>query len=268
MYQCLSDREIILLSGQDSIKFINGISTNKIEAGKLIYTYFLNHQGRYLYDCFLFCNDTNELYLDINSKISEEFISYITKRKLRNDFNIKNVSGEYNILYTKTDAKCESLFNAQDPRSKLLGSRLYVDTKNINQFDITDEELLQKDKYEYGIIDGYSDMISEKSIPIEYEAEQQNALSFAKGCYVGQEVISRAKYQGVVRKGIFVLECDSSENISQNDAVLNLQKEKIGVVCSVYKNKLIALLRSEKVKLLDDNSVLINETRFVIKNHN
>ena len=38
------------------------------------------------------------------------------------------------------------------------------------------------------------------AIPLEYNLDGLNAISFTKGCYVGQQLIARSHFRGVVRK--------------------------------------------------------------------
>lgn len=38
------------------------------------------------------------------------------------------------------------------------------------------------------------------AIPLEYNLDGLNAISFTKGCYVGQELIARSHFRGVIRK--------------------------------------------------------------------
>ena len=104
-------------------------------------------------------------------------------------------------------------------------------------------------KYEYSIIDGFLDLLYERSMPVEYGAEELNAIDYSKGCYIGQEVVSRVKYQGVIRKKIFKLSFDAT-NIADlaGEEVLDLRGNKLGVVCSSYKNQAIAILREEKLE--------------------
>ena len=75
--------------------------------------------------------------------------------------------------------------------------------QNLNLQDTGKSDLYLEAKYEFGMIDGDTDLKYEKSIPIDFAANELNAISYTKGCYVGQEVISRAKYQGVIRKKIY-----------------------------------------------------------------
>lgn len=42
----------------------------------------------------------------------------------------------------------------------------------------------------------------ESSLPLEYNIDALNGISFHKGCYVGQELTARTYYQGMIRKRI------------------------------------------------------------------
>ncbi|KJV91206.1 glycine cleavage T-C-terminal barrel domain protein [Rickettsia amblyommatis str. Darkwater] len=90
------------------------------------------------------------------------------------------------------------------------------------------------------------DLITDKSIPNMYGAEELNAISFDKGCYVGQEVISRTKYQGVIRRKIYKITADEDLSSLVKDEEILVDNNKIGVICSNYHNKAIALIREEK----------------------
>lgn len=41
-----------------------------------------------------------------------------------------------------------------------------------------------------------------EAIPLEYNMDGLNAISFTKGCYVGQELVARTHFRGMVRKRI------------------------------------------------------------------
>ena len=51
-----------------------------------------------------------------------------------------------------------------------------------------------------GIPEGGIDLIPEKSILLESGLDELNAISWTKGCYIGQELTTRTKFLGLVRK--------------------------------------------------------------------
>lgn len=51
------------------------------------------------------------------------------------------------------------------------------------------------------------------AIPLEYNLDKLNAISFTKGCYVGQELIARSHFQGLIRKRLMPVQIDSGMSL-------------------------------------------------------
>lgn len=265
MYYALKSRSVIKFCGPDGFKFLNNLSTNKIQTGQLIYTYFLNNQGRYLYDGFLYMQDAENIYLDMSSRRVDDFLKYIQLRKLRSKFDIVGLK-DHQVIYSEDKIIDNNLiFISPDPRDMRMGYRGISSVP----LGVDNEDLYQENRFKHVVIEGCYDMIYEKSIPIEYNAEQQNALSFDKGCYVGQEVISRAKYQGVVRKKVFLLRNVTDATLSgiqQGDVVTDENGEKLGSICSYHGNNLLALLYQDKINTCEqkERRVFVGSRLFVV----
>lgn len=272
-FEILDDRSIIIVSGQDALKFLQNYTTNDISKYDYSYNYMLNNQGRYLFDFFVYKAKDNQediFYIDILTSQSESFIQKMSMYKLRADVEIKNISSDFHLLYIKnTDATeadlvaIEKISNnlvycLQDSRFDKLGYRALVkkgdNFKDISSQMTLSDNLYLNDKYYYTIIDGALDLTQEKSIPIEFAGEEQNAISFTKGCYVGQEVISRAKHQGVVRKKIYQVKGDLLAKLTEHGKVeeklilRNQDGKKLGTLLSCLNGVGIAQLREEELK--------------------
>lgn len=256
MYEILRDRTIIDLSGDNALNFLQNLTTNDIKANNYCYSYALNSSGRYLFDFFVFKESDTKFLIDINKNQAELFEKHLVMYKLRAKIRVDATSQLYKVVYSKEKPQFPCIFYTQDPRYDRLGFRCIVDIKT----DLIGGGIgiYLEDKYHYGITDGYEDLIYEKSIPIEYGAEELNAVSYTKGCYIGQELISRTKYQGVLRKKIFKLSFESLDDlsISKNDEIVANDK-KIGVICSYYKNRAIGLVREEELSLLQQPIVTV-----------
>lgn len=261
MYEILKNRATFLLAGNDSLKFIQNISTNDIEKNIYSYNYLLNNQGRYLFDFFAYRKSASEIYLDCSADQKEQFFKRLSLYKLRSNLEITDVSHNYITIYTHTKLNIsECLYFQQDPRYSKLGYRGLITNELSSKYSDSTDDFYMNDKYNYAIIDGYLDLISEKSIPIEFAGEEQNALSFSKGCYVGQEVIARAKHQGVIRKKIYKLDFGTKIALSLKLAdVTNSKGDVIGKVCSNYQNVAIAWIREENLSNLTKKQVMVNE---------
>jgi folate-binding protein YgfZ len=166
--------------------------------------------------------------------------------QLRAKVEYTDLSDKYMIVYSSKMPEFITIASHQDPRYDRLGVRSIVD-KAVTLPLSSQTDLYFNDKYNFAIPDGDIDLIQAKSIPIEYGAEELNALSYSKGCYIGQEVISLAKYQGMVRKKIFKVSAEINLSyIFTLNAVIIVHCENIGILFSSYKNQGIALIREEK----------------------
>ena len=262
MIELLKNQTIIKVSGKDAAKLLNSLTTNDVVNNTYSYTYLLNNQGKYLFDFFVFKENDESFLLECHAARSEELIRLINFYKLRSEVTVADSKDSLSVIYSHEDVDHDYLASNFDPRYKKLGKRTIIKTQNINDLKNKVSNIYAEDKYKYAIPDGQVDLLQEKSIPIEYGAEELGAISYTKGCYVGQEVISRAKYQGVVRKKIYHLAAKDNKDIPFlpcGSEIQDAEGNKIGIFCSSYKNQGIALLREEKFLALEDKIAKVGE---------
>lgn len=234
MLGILSDRKIIEVKGVDAEQFLQSLVTNDVKQdSKLIYSWMLTAQGKYFADFFIYKVSNEHFYIDIDENYIEDFVKKIKLYKLR-----LKVTIQLTELYVLAGF---DLLNAdiggQDPRLAKLGYRYITDNKIA---DITQQ--YKNLRYELAIPET-ENFIKEKSFPLEYGMQQLNAVSFNKGCYVGQEVVSRTYHLGEVRKRIFQIKADKDlENIEIGSNIMS-ESTKIGVLLGVNKNRGLALIR-------------------------
>ena len=275
MSSIIPNRSIIKISGVDSTKFLQNLVTNDVMSHKegAIYAMMLSPQGRFLFDMFIVKRDNGYL-LDIFTGTKDLLLKKLRMYKINLQVELEDCDG-WCVGYMSSSSNKEDVIPAGagiqflyylDPRfrsddnTEHLGYRIILDSPII---DDASSSYFQ-DKYKYAIPDGGIDLIYDKAMPQEYGAEQLNAISYTKGCYVGQEVISRTKSQGVVRKKIYKISADFDlSNIPHGTEIVS-NGDKIGIFCSGYKNEAIALIREENflavgsaVCLLDDKPVTL-----------
>ncbi|WP_341761348.1 folate-binding protein [Candidatus Tisiphia endosymbiont of Thecophora atra] len=257
MYEILTNRAIIEVFGDDAMNFLHNLTTNDIKNNNYCYSYALSNQGRYLFDFFVLKLSATRFFIDINVNQSDLFKNHLVRYKLRAKIEVNDLTNIYQVIYSKQQLE----FNGyKDPRYDQLGFRSIV-SKDVLITTGTARLYLQ-DKYNFAIVDGYEDLIFNRSIPLEYGCEELNAVSYTKGCYIGQEVISRTKYQGVVRKKIFKLSVNidsintGSSDIAKDDEII-ANNIKIGTICSIYQNMAIALIREDDYYSLQNTAITV-----------
>jgi folate-binding protein YgfZ len=196
-YYHLDYRDIVKISGADSEKFLQNLISNdinKLEKEEILYSLLLSPQGKVLYDFFIF-KVTDDFYLDCHRKYTTEIVQKFNMYKLHSKIEIAAQSNsEVYISNTKLTHHCY-----KDPRDSRLGFRGYsLNPKELEGFEL-DEVVLDQYKqkrYDLFIPEFGDDFGPGEFFALRIEMDRLNALSFNKGCYVGQEVTARMNYRG------------------------------------------------------------------------
>jgi len=97
------------------------------------------------------------------------------------------------------------------------------------------------------------------------EANLDDAVSFTKGCYIGQEIIARIKYRGHVAKKLTGIVANSSEPIAAGSTITTLEGKDIGRVTSAtfspVLDRTVALAYVRHEHLAAGTTVVIGESK-------
>jgi len=230
----LIDRAIIEISGSDRKKFLQGLisnDANKINNKALIYSVMLNSQGRFLYDFFIF-EKNDHLFLDCLAVRRDEIIQKLNLYKLRSKVEIKK-NDELKVSWSLSEGQFI------DPRNPNLGHRTYSSSPTPNALPLTPYHL---NRINLKIPESENDLTYEKSFVLEFGFDNLNAISYEKGCYVGQELTSRTHYKGEIRKKVFHLKISGLSHIEKNHEI-TCEGKSAGIIlsCALLGSELHAL---------------------------
>lgn len=232
----LPNRKIISVFGEDASQFLQGIITNDIKKTKdgLTYSLMLTPQGKFLFDFFIWESDS-KFFIDICSFWHDDFIKKLTMYRLRAKVSWQDE--DLKVFSVNSDEDCHFV----DPRDSRLGYRLYTREMLASE----GEEVYHKMRIEYGVAEGYSDLTSGEGFPLEYNMANFSAIDYDKGCYVGQELVSRTTYRGTVRKSVFTVwyEDELTTDAVTIIALQNGKEVEVGKMLSRIGNKGLALLK-------------------------
>lgn len=233
----LENRDIIEIHGNDRESFLQGIITQDVrclEKEPILYSLLLSPQGKFQFDFFIIQIDNN-WFIDIDSSCTQAFMKRLQLFKLHSDVNIKlNKNRKVGVSSAKLDL--QSCFF--DPRLKNLGYRFY-EAGIVSETSNDNYEIL---RLSLGVPDGAQDMIFDKSIPLEWGMDELNAISWSKGCYMGQELTARSRYVGQIRKRVFPVTFEVANNYNIGDK-LCVDSQEIGELRAVNGGVGIALLK-------------------------
>lgn len=258
----LSHRSVLKLSGKDSVEFLQGLVTNdvtKLAKSSCMYAMILNSKGRVMHDVLIYRpNDEDTLLLECQFDCLENLNKTLNQYKLRkkvkisvyNDVSVWQVQLIRYMGYPSemdikdlNDYLAPSLFKQSldplneknvlmalpDPRLSWLGWRVLASCQPCSDELIQSEDHYHNFRYFYGIPEGPKDLIPGKSLPIEYNVDFMNGISFEKGCYLGQELTARSHFTGMIRKRLMpVLIGYSKQNVKAEAKLFDRKGNKTG----------------------------------------
>jgi folate-binding protein YgfZ len=264
----LVDRGFVRVFGQGIHDFLQRLITNDIGhvgPARAIYAALLTPQGKIQFDFFITTIDDGGFLIDISRAQLEEFIRRLNLYKLRAAVEISDASPDFLAYALWGDGPGRlGLPNAAgaqksiaggvafiDPRLAALGARLLMRkstaTENVAQLRGEAATLIDYDTHRlaHGIPCSPQDFEPENSFPLESNFEELNAIDFHKGCYVGQEVTSRTKRRGTVRKRLLPVHLEGIAP-PRGTAVMASGRD-IGEMRSGRGHRALALLRLDKM---------------------
>ncbi|QKX02261.1 CAF17-like 4Fe-4S cluster assembly/insertion protein YgfZ [Wolbachia endosymbiont of Dirofilaria (Dirofilaria) immitis] len=248
-YIPLQSRSAVILYGQDTRDFLQGIITNDINnlgRQKAIYSLLLNSQGKYLYDFFL-VEYGKYILLECENIYLQPMIEKLNLLKTYLKVKIKDVSTLYKVgvLFNTqlTEHSNESQVIFQDPRHKSLGMRI-IHKDEIKQ-PVENFIHYERVRIQNLIPDGVKDMVQNSSFPLQYLIDKVNGISFNKGCYIGQEVVNRMSRQEIFRRKLYSVK---GNNVLPNigTKIINENNEEVGELRSSVDKIGLALLNTAK----------------------
>jgi len=229
----LSSRAKIELTGGDRVRWLNGMVTNNVRdlgVGYGVYVFLLNPQGHILGDFFAY-NRGDRLLVDLDRSQVEKVLATFSHYIIMDDVEVTNVSDQLTSLGIAGPNANNALKAAGFEVGELKPLQIEDFTwRRINlrvvrgereqypSYEIwatpeqtaearaalvasgaapVDRESLEL--YRVGLgVPLYGQDIRERDLP--QETEQQRALNFNKGCYIGQEIVERIRSRGKVHR--------------------------------------------------------------------
>jgi folate-binding protein YgfZ len=229
----LGSRAKVSLTGGDRVRWLNGMVTNNVRdlaPGHGVYAFLLNPQGRILGDLYAY-NRGESLLVDTDQPQLEKVLAVFDKYIIMDDVEVTNVSGKLTAIGIAGPGARESLQAAGVEAPELeplqfveiscqqIGLTLVRgDNARVESFELwlapehveyVDHSLVKAGAHPVGTaalellriaagIPRYGVDIRERDLP--QETEQERALNFTKGCYVGQEIVERIRSRGAVHR--------------------------------------------------------------------
>jgi hypothetical protein len=254
----LPDRGVVKVAGEAARGFLNGIVTSdvgKLAPGAARYAALLTPQGKIIVD-FLVTeaaeDDGGGFFLDAPKALAPALAQKLNFYKLRAKVTIEDLSDRLGVMAV-WDGAGETDYGLcyPDPRLPALGSRVIVPATvaaeaaaDLNATP-ADAEVYEAHRIGLGVPRGGQDFAYADTFPHEADMDQLGGIDFHKGCYIGQEVVSRVEHRATARRRVVPVVYDDNAPMQGIDVVAG--DKQVGMMGSAADGRGLALLRLDRV---------------------
>jgi tRNA-modifying protein YgfZ len=254
----LPDRGVVKVSGEDARGFLNGLVTTdvtRLEPGAGRFGALLTPQGKIIVD-FLITEATpgqgGGFLLDCPRALAGGLATKLGFYKLRAKVAVEDLSDSLGVIAAwDGELAMRPDLTFADPRGDKFGWRILAPEELKQRVaDLIGADLLDSADYEAhriaaGLPRGGLDFIYGDAFPHETNMDRLNGVDFDKGCYVGQEVVSRMQHRGTARTRTIRVTLDGPR--PEPGAAILAGDKPVGTMGSAAGRNGLALIRTDRV---------------------
>lgn len=241
----LTDRTLIRASGAEAVKLLHSVITCNVKTmapGDSRYGGLLTPQGKIISDFLFYCDGEESFVFDAPAERAEDLLKRLIFHRLRAKVAFEKADDlAVAAVFGDNDALPPGQLYA-DPRVAGLGQRLVL-AKAAAEGLSSDLSAYEAHRIALGIPKGGADFAYLDTFPHEADMDQLGGVDFKKGCYVGQEVVSRMEHRSTPRNRLvevlFATPLAVGQEITAGD-------KSVGQLTSVSEGRGIATVRLDR----------------------
>ncbi len=248
----LADRAVFRVTGTDARKFLQGMLTNdvgKLSYGEAMHAALLAPQGKILFELFVVAAKEDFL-IDVAKDKIAELIKRLGFYRLRSQVEMAEEPGlKVAAVWGGSPRLPAGAISYVDPRLAALGSRVLIPASaTVSELGCTgaSEADYHAMRIKLGVPQGGVDYSFGETFPHEALFDQLNGVDFKKGCYVGQELVSRMEHRGLARKRIVPVEGEAE--LPPSGTPVTADSVAIGTLGSSSGISGLALIRLDRAE--------------------
>ena len=237
----LESRSLLRLHGEDTVSFLQNLITCDVEnlaLGEAAFGALLTPQGKILFDFFVIKQEHGFLF-DVDEDSRTDLAKRLKFYKLRADVTIEPNKGNVFGNWGKGE-----LEGAIDPRDNSMGTRSYNEAIATNASESDWHEW----RIKVGMPQSNLDYPLGEAFPHEVLMDQFGGVDFTKGCYVGQEVVSRMQHRGTTRKRIVIVTSKNEDALPPAGTEIVTEDRAIGSMGSNAGSIGLAIVRLDRMQ--------------------
>ena len=236
----LTDRAVLRLSGDDRRAFLQGLITQDISQrpeSSAIFAALLTPQGKILFDFFVL-ETVDDFLIDCHKDAAPALLKRLSLYKLRAKVSISEVSA---LSVLASEHEITKYTSYADPRLTELGWRAIT-----TDYDEAVPGDYASRRIALGVPEFGADFTSDEVFLTDVNYDCLNGVSYKKGCFIGQEVTSRMKRKGDIRRRTFVAEFEGAP--PEKGAAVTAGASTLGEILSSAGNIALAQIRLDRLE--------------------
>jgi folate-binding protein YgfZ len=253
----LADRGVVKVSGDEARDFLNGLVTTdvtQLHPGLGRFGALLTPQGKITADFLITevpSGHGGGFLIDCPRALAQALADKLGFYKLRAKVVVENLSDSLGVLAAwDGDPSVKSDLAFADPRNAALGWRILVPEELAQKVadligaDLVDSVAYDAHRIASGVPRGGLDFTYGDAFPHETNMDRLHGVDFDKGCYVGQEVVSRMQHRGTARTRMIRVTLDGPA--PEPGAAILAGDKPVGTMGSTAGHNGLALLRVDR----------------------
>ncbi|MBT9368509.1 folate-binding protein YgfZ [Rhizobium sp. CSW-27] len=241
----LENRSLIRIEGADAQSFLHGIITTDVEglpAGEARPGALLTPQGKILFD-FLIWRDGDGFLMECDDDQRAALMKRLTLYKLRAAVTLAEADTGVSVTWGDEAASATGIVDgaflkAGFPLRRRPGMEAGA-TGNAGR------EAYDALRIEAGLVEAGRDYALQDAFPHDVLLDLDGGLSFRKGCYVGQEVVSRMQHRGTARRRVVQVFAETALPASGTE--ISAGSKPVGTLGTVVGTRGLAIVRTDRV---------------------
>ncbi|MEJ8571692.1 folate-binding protein [Microbaculum marinum] len=248
----LGSRAVVAVSGDQARDFLQGLVTSdidKLRPGEARNAALLTPQGKILHEFILYAEDPDGFLLETPAELAQDLARRLMFYRLRARVDIAVADG-LAVVAIWGEGQQPSVSGAfADPRLAGLGWRAIIakdaTESALEGCDIVAEPDYHAHRIALGVAELGQDYGSGEVFPHEADLDQLGGVDFHKGCFIGQEVVSRMQHRGTARSRFVPVEVDGAA--PEPGTAVEAGGKAVGTMGSSAGRRGLALLRLDRI---------------------
>jgi folate-binding protein YgfZ len=255
----LPDRGVVKVVGDDAAEFLNRLITSeiaKVTPTRARYAALLTPQGKIVVDFIVAAAEPSHgggYFLDCPRALAPTLVERLNFYRLRAKVIAEDLSSILGVMAIWGEAAVTHAGLCYgDPRLPALGLRCMLPPHRASEEPVPGTSAILVDAADYeahrielGVPRGGLDFAYGDTFPHEADMDQLGGVDFDKGCFVGQEVVSRMEHRGIARTRVLPVAFEGPA--PKAGLAVTADGRNIGTMGSAAAGRGLAMLRLDRV---------------------